>query len=433
MFKKISLKIEQRVSLRVQRIFFGSTFVSAAKIAVTFLILYLLANAAEGSMTAYGNYQNIITILMAVVGLSVQNGVTNYTAKSDIKGTKSSLTPHLLSIFMIGLAALSVITAIAYVWDLDFVSNLIGFSEGNFRFSLLIFISILGVLQSYYCAALIGKGLVVQGQVFDLLRNLLFVIFIAAYICWHKDLNLIGFFVVSHLIIVPFLLRQVTLNPSLEFKPKFDAATIRIIKPGMVTMYSGIMVASVSILVRNTAVDYGGYVLSDLFEILIRIKVMYHLVVSAPLSLILLRSYAVADASKTFHLAYKALPIVVVPMLCVALTPESVLQSLLLLAFNKELGDLKFVLLLLLGAESVRVIALFFHNFLVSKAIVIPQVLFGTLSQIIIVAVVLKFSSVETFIINYFWGYLLSQVIWLVLNYVFVRSIIKRGAAITSS
>ena len=408
-------------------------FISFGKIVVTFLILYLLSNSTDGVLTSYGNYQNIVTILMAFIGLSVQNGITTYTARANINSTQSNLGPHLLTIFIVGLTVVSLMAVLVDLYDLKNIATFIGLSEGRFKFFMLVAISFLGVVQSYYCAVLIGKGFVLQGQALDLLKNFLLLFLIGSYIFLHKELSIISIMFFSALIIVPFLIRNLTLNSNYYFKPKLDSTTIEIAKPGIVTMYSGVLVASATIFVRNIAIDYGGYGLSDLFEIIIRIKVMYHLVVSAPLALILLRSYASADTNKTFRLASKAFPVMVIPILGLALVPSELLQSLLSIVFNKELEDFKLVLLLLIGAETVRAIGLFFHGFLVSKAIILPQLLFATLAQIIIIVTVVKFASAETFIVHYFVGYLLSQIIWLSLNYIYVRSLNNKNSILTNS
>lgn len=425
MFKKLQSFASKHIPLRIQKIFFGSMIISAGKIIVSFLILYLLANTKDGAITSYGNYQNIITILVALIGLSVQNGVATYTARSDIEGSRLSVIPHLITIFMVGFILLSLVFIGVELWEIEAVSALIGLSEGRFTFFILVTTAVFGVLLNYFCAVLTGKGLVVRGQFLGFLRSLLLMIFIGMYVLWNVEFNLLWALFFSHAIIIPFLLKKVIFDLKFIYRPKLDSATIEMGKTGIVTMYNAVLLASASIFVRNTAIDYGGYSLSDLFEILIRFKVMYHLAVSAPLALILLRSYASAKSRKTFYLASKALPIMLIPILGLLILPDALLELLLLSVFNKEFHDFKLVLLLLVAAETVRAMGLFFHSFLVSKAMVIPQILFLTLTQAIILVTVIKFSTADTFIVHYFVGYFSSQVIWLALNYAYVRSINK--------
>ena len=206
MLRKIFSRIKRYIPLKIQKIFVGSMFISFGKIVVTFLILYLLSNSTDGVLTSYGNYQNIVTILMAFIGLSVQNGITTYTARANINSTQSNLGPHLLTIFIVGLTVVSLMAVLVELYDLKNIATFIGLSEGRFKFFMLVAISFLGVVQSYYCAVLIGKGFVLQGQALDLLKNFLLLFLIGSYIFLHKELSIISIMFFSALIIVPFLI-----------------------------------------------------------------------------------------------------------------------------------------------------------------------------------------------------------------------------------
>ena len=92
------------VPSKIRNIFVGTTLVSLSKASLSFLILYLLANTSEGTITQYGNLQNMMTILISIFGLSVQNGISTYTARANNAGQNASISSQIVTVGLIGLS-----------------------------------------------------------------------------------------------------------------------------------------------------------------------------------------------------------------------------------------------------------------------------------------------------------------------------------------
>lgn len=409
------------VPSKIRNIFLGTTLVSLSKASFSFLILYLLANTSEGTITQYGNLQNMMTILISIFGLSVQNGISTYTARAYNAGQNGSISSQIVAVGLVGLSIFISFTIFAYVSGLGSYTFFGYTVEGGFEFYSLMILGLLGAIQLTYSAILVGLGYVVKAQALELIRVMTIAVCIVIAIYFSLELNLFIILLAGYALISVILLRAMLSVPNFNWRPKFDLRTYEIFKTGVVTAYIGVLLASVMVFVRNTAVDYGSYQLSDTWEILIRVIAIYQLVVALPLGQILLRTYATADPSKTRSVFQRALPLLIVPVVIVFVLPESFFSVLFKLVFNKEIQNIKLICCVLVLAETFRALGITFHNFLVSRAKIVPQIVFETMNQCIVVGVVLYFSSVENFILHYFLGYLVANISWFICNFLYLK------------
>jgi hypothetical protein len=421
LFKFITSKLVNSISPKIQNIFLGTFFVSVSKAFFSFLILYLLSNSAEGSITLYGNLQNAMTILISIFGLSVQNGISTHVARSSLAEQHESATPHIIAVIMIGLFVFISVFMIFYWIDAERYT-ILGFEiEGKFQFYGLMSLGLMGALQLTYTSILVGYGFVVKAQTLELVRVGTIAVLIALSIYFSLRLNLFVILIAGYAFVGMMMLRAFVSSPKLNWRPKFDVQTYKILKTGVVTAYCGILVASVNIFVRSNATDYGSYELSDVWEIFIRVIAIYQLIIALPLGQILLRTYARADISRTGALFRRGLPFLVFPLLFVLVVPEFWFRSVFEFLFNKEIQNIKLICIIIIAAETLRTLGMFFHNFLVSRAKIFPQILFETINQLIVVAVVMHFSSADNFILHYALGYLLASLSWLLCNFLYIR------------
>jgi len=303
------------------------------------------------------------------------------------------------------------------------LAGLLGFTEDK-KFPLLglVGISFLAILHRYYYSFLIGKGFILRGQSLDLLRNIIILVAALFWVYWHRSFDLIWIIAIGNVVVIPFILKLLIKRPikEIQIKLTLNSGTLQIIKAGLITAYSGILFAIVSMTLRAQAIDIGGYKLSDALEVLIRLTLMYQLLVTAPLSQILLRSYVSSDEEKPVKFFKRALPIFVAIIVLLSVIPESLMNALLVLIFNQEIADLKLIVFLLMGSEVLRTLGMFFHSMLVSRAMILPQALFETSSQAIVLVSVFYFTW-GNFLLTYSIGLFMSMSFWMAINLIYFR------------
>ena len=422
MLKALSKKLNHNVPPRIQKIFLGSGFISLLKILSGLALLSLLSGSSDGTITYYGALQNCLTILVAVIGMSVQNGITTHTAKIDLEIVRSDLVSQLATILLLGIS-IGVLLFLVFSLSGYDLGQLLGFAEDK-KFPLLglVGISFLAILHRYYSSFLFGKGFILRGQSLDLLRNIAILVTALFWVYGHRSFDLIWMILLGNVVVIPFLFKILIKHPLkvISIKLTLNSATFQIIKAGLITAYSGILFAVVSMIIRTHAVDLGGYELSDSWEILIRLTLMYQLLVTAPLSQILLRSYVGSDQEKPIKFFKRALPIFIVLILLLMLMPESVMETSLALLFDQEIADLKLIIFVLLVGEVLRTLGMFFHSMLVSRALVLPQAFFETGSQAIVLFSVFYFTW-GNFLLVYSIGLFASMVFWVTINLIYIR------------
>ena len=422
MLKALSKKLNHNVPPRIQKIFLGSGVISLVKILSGLALLSLLSGSSDGTLTYYGTLQNCIMILVAVIGMSIQNGITTHSAKIDLEIVRPDLISQLATILLLGICIGGLLLFVFSLSGYD-LGDLLGFTEDK-KFPLLglVGISFLAILHTYYSSFLFGKGFILRGQSLDLLRNIIILVAALFWVYWHRSFDLIWIIVLGNVVVIPFLFKLSIKQPLKEIRIKLslNSDTLQIIKPGLITAYSGILFALVSMTIRSHAIDVGGYKISDAWEILIRLTLMYQLLVTVPLSQILLRSYVSSDQEKPVNFFKRALPIFIVLILLLSVIPESVMETLLALIFNQEIADLKLIVFLLLGSEALRTLGMFFHCMLVSRAMILPQALFETSSQAIVLFSVFYFTW-DNFLLIYSIGLFMSMVFWMVINLIYIR------------
>jgi O-antigen/teichoic acid export membrane protein len=423
MLKALSKKLNHNVPLRIRKIFLGSGVISLIKILSGLALLSLLSGSSDGTLTYYGTLQNCIMVLVAVIGMSIQNGITTHSAKIDLEIIRPDLISQLATILLLGICIGGLLLLVFSLSGYD-LGDLLGFTEDK-KFPLLglVGISFLAILHRYYSSFLFGKGFILRGQSLDLLRNIIILVAALFWVYWHRSFDLIWIIVLGNVVVIPFLFKLSIEQPLKEIRIKLslNSGTLQIIKAGLITAYSGILFALVSMTIRSHAIDIGGYKLSDAWEILIRLTLMYQLLVTAPLSQILLRSYVSSDQEKPVKFFKRALPIFIVLILLLSVIPESVMETLLALLFNQEVADLKLIVFLLLGSEVLRTLGMFFHSMLVSRAMILPQALFETISQAIVLFSVFYFTW-DNFLLTYSIGLFISMVFWMAINLIYIRN-----------
>jgi hypothetical protein len=422
MFKTLSNGLHLKISARIQRIFLGSACITFLKILSGFALLSLLSSGSDGTLTYYGILQNCLTILVAIIGMSVQNGITTHTAKADIENSRSDIGSHLASVLLIGSSIAGLLAVVFMLVGFE-LGELLGFANDRyFPLLSLVCITFLAVMHRYYASFLFGKGFVLRGQSLDLLRNIVVLVAALFWINGNNSYDLIWILAFGNLVVVPFILRIAIKNPlnNIKIRLKLNAATFQIVKAGLITGYSGILFALVSLLIRGHAVEVGGYNLSDSWELLLRFIVMYQLLVTAPLSQILLRSYATSSLDKPLNFFLKALPISILILVLLSAIPETLMIKALAVLFDQEIAHLKLILFLLIGSELLRTLGTVCHNMLVSRALILPQAIFETCSQAIVLFMVFYFAS-NNFLLLYFSGLFVSMFFWMTMNLLYIK------------
>ena len=395
----------------VRHTFAWSIFISILKLVCGLLILAILSRGEVGVLSLYGELQNGVALAVAFMGLSANNGITNAVAQSPTHA-QTDILAKARSIIIVGT------TLYCGIGVLGLRPAIV--IPGLDRISTEIYMLTLGfccVLHNFYRSYLVACGRIIFSSVLDLFRSIFLLAAAFLFIVGIFETFTLAFGVSTFalIIFIRFTKEGLLKKPLLNF----DSGTRLIARAGFATAFSGVIFALQSLALRDMAIKNGGTALADDWELVLRLMIMFQLIVGVTASQILIKRYALVTPADVFMDVKKCILPIVTIFFLLMLVPTIFLSGFMELAFGRIVDDLKFLWVLILGSEMMKLVGLFFHSYLVARTKVFPQMIFeGTMQAILFASVFLLIGG--DFLKSYSMALCVSALVWLLLNFLFM-------------